>query len=476
MLTRLEVRGFKNLRDVTISFSPFTCIAGANAVGKSNLFDAIHFLRDLSSFSIVEAATRVRDPEGRMPDLRSLFLRTPKSIVDRMEFSAEFIVQAEVLDDFGRKAEPSATYLRYEVAFRLIEATKYQDDRIELEHESLDYIRKGKARRRLGFEHSKDFAAIIEQNRTRPLISSEIIGGEPTIKLHQDKGTGGRLAFTVNARKSPRTVLGATNTNAEPTVLAARREMQSWGSLQLEPSSLRKPDDYGAEPFISGRGEHLPSTLFRLGSPPAIANDLAELIPDVREVFVDSDDGRRLRTLKVVARDGVEYSARSLSDGTLRFLALATMRHDPELLGLMCFEEPENGIHPSRIPAMLKLLEAIAVDPAETVGEGNPLRQVIINTHSPAVVQNLPFESLVFARAVKGRDGTETNFVCLPNTWRTKQEMDPPMGSAPLGDLLPYLIGSHSAVARGNAVESTRGSVLGFAAKQEAFDFIFGEQ
>lgn len=116
--------------------------------------------------------------------------------------------------------------------------------------------------------------------------------------------TGGRLAFTVQARRSPRTVLGATNTTAEPTVLAARREMQSWISLQLEPTALRKPDDYGADSKMSPNGEHLAATLHRLGCPPGLANELAELLPDVREVLIDSDEGRRLRTLKVAGRDG----------------------------------------------------------------------------------------------------------------------------------------------------------------------------
>ena len=45
MLTRLQVSGFKNL-DVDIRFGPFTCIAGANGTGKSNLFDAIQFLSE----------------------------------------------------------------------------------------------------------------------------------------------------------------------------------------------------------------------------------------------------------------------------------------------------------------------------------------------------------------------------------------------------------------------------------------------
>ena len=44
MLTRLEADGFKNLIDFAVDFGPYTCIAGPNGVGKSNVFDAIHFL------------------------------------------------------------------------------------------------------------------------------------------------------------------------------------------------------------------------------------------------------------------------------------------------------------------------------------------------------------------------------------------------------------------------------------------------
>jgi recombinational DNA repair ATPase RecF len=41
MLTRLKVDGFKNLDGVDVRFGAFTCVVGANGVGKSNLFDAI---------------------------------------------------------------------------------------------------------------------------------------------------------------------------------------------------------------------------------------------------------------------------------------------------------------------------------------------------------------------------------------------------------------------------------------------------
>ena len=76
MLTRLEVDGFKNLRDIAIEFGPFTCIAGENGAGKSNVFDAIEFLSLLASRSLMEAAQQLRSTrDDRSGDPRDLFWR-----------------------------------------------------------------------------------------------------------------------------------------------------------------------------------------------------------------------------------------------------------------------------------------------------------------------------------------------------------------------------------------------------------------
>ncbi|CAM5683100.1 hypothetical protein SCALM49S_05774 [Streptomyces californicus] len=74
MLTRIEVHGFKNLLDLSIDFGPFTCIAGENGTGKSNVFDAIQFLSLLADQSMMEAAQEVRGVHGeRHGDPRDLF-------------------------------------------------------------------------------------------------------------------------------------------------------------------------------------------------------------------------------------------------------------------------------------------------------------------------------------------------------------------------------------------------------------------
>lgn len=89
MLTRLRVSGFKNLVDVDVRFGPFTCIAGANGVGKSNLFDAIRFLSALADRPLIDAALSVRDADGRSTDIRNLFHHVGDQYVDKMSFIAE---------------------------------------------------------------------------------------------------------------------------------------------------------------------------------------------------------------------------------------------------------------------------------------------------------------------------------------------------------------------------------------------------
>ena len=120
MLTRLKVSGFKNLVDVDVRFGPFTCIAGANGVGKSNLFDAIGFLSALAELPLMEAAKSIR--EGRTADVANLFHRVGGRHDETMSFMAEMIIPKSGADDLGQKAEATITFLRYSLELALRKA------------------------------------------------------------------------------------------------------------------------------------------------------------------------------------------------------------------------------------------------------------------------------------------------------------------------------------------------------------------
>ncbi len=444
MLTRLKVKGFKNLVDVDVRFGPFTCIAGVNGVGKSNLFDAIHFLSLLSDKKFLDAARFIRDPSGN-GDVQSLFHRVGEGVDAEMEFEAEMIVPAWGRDDLGQKASAAITFLKYHLVLRLREGSEDSEGySIELKKEELTHINRTGAKDNLKFPHSPFWreSVVKGQRRGGPFISTEIKeSSEVIISWHQD-GHAGR-PHPLLATNAPRTLLSSAAAEY-PTAVLARKEMQSWRLLQLEPSSLRKHDEFNAPTSLGMDGSHLPATLHRLARHSdgaanghvepriysLVSNRLAELIRNVKGIGVDRDEKRRLLTLQLADLDGTVHPAHVLSDGTLRFLALAVLELDPQMLGLICLEEPENGIHPELIPAMLRLLKDIAADPEEEAGPDNPLRQVIINTHSPSVVSQVDDADLLVADGMEhvAEDGTRfqgVRFSYLPETWREEDGVRP---------------------------------------------------
>lgn len=446
MLTRLKVTGFKNLVEVDVHFGPFTCIAGQNGVGKSNLFDAIRFLSALADKTFLDAAKSVRDEGGRSGDPRALFHKVGDRHEERMRFEAEMIVPSEGIDDLGLTAKATSTFLRYTLELGLRQDHSLSSiGELELLKEELTYVRPAEISSRLLFPHSDAWQrAVIRSNRKSKFISTDGDGAGRQVSLHLDGGVGKKTRRP--AKQLPKTVLSATNASESPTALLARREMQSWRLLQLEPSALRKPDEFTATARLSADGSHLPATLHRLSksSPTvseAVANRLKELILDVRAVGVDLDEKRELLSLVATDRAGTTLPARALSDGTLRFLALSVLEKDPEAVGVICFEEPENGIHPARVPAMVQLLEDIAVDSQRPISPDNPLRQVIVNTHSPLVVQEVAEEDLLCADTTElaraDRIVRNVAFKCMPATWRG--DCDPPLASISKGSMVALL-------------------------------------
>ena len=105
MLTRLKVSGVKNLVDVDVRFGPFTCVAGANGTGKSNLFDAIRFLSALADNTLMDAALSTRAEGERTGDVRSLFHCVGDQYDNEMSLVAEMLVPKHAMDDLGQENE-----------------------------------------------------------------------------------------------------------------------------------------------------------------------------------------------------------------------------------------------------------------------------------------------------------------------------------------------------------------------------------
>jgi len=374
MLTRIEVDGFKNLLGFSAEFGPFTCIAGQNGVGKSNLFDAIELLSLLADMPVKDAARRIRGGG----EIRDLFWTDGEHRLDEMRFAVEMVTESVVVDEFERTSPPVGSLYRYELTLGLV-ADPAVDGvyRLRVLRESLSF-RSWETGRSLGF---------------------------PGAQIIRDKllvvGGANQNIYRSGVEPSPRTFISTQATVDEPYAMAVRREMQSWRQLALEPAALRRSDSTDdIDEDLGSNGRHLPATIYRLahqghdGHPPdpegfyaRLAVRLADLL-SVRRIEVDRSDKLAQLSLTVEMLDGGEFPARALSDGFLRFLALAALSF-VRRQRLLCIEEPENGIHPSRMRDLVELVRDLATVSETDLEYEQTLRQVIVNTHSPDFVKTV---------------------------------------------------------------------------------------
>lgn len=425
MLTRFEVSGFKNLEDVSVDLGTFTCIAGPNSVGKSNLFDAIEFLSLLSTHSFLEACTLIRPTPQQRSEISSLFSERVLQGHQNLRLAAEMILPSQVSDDFGQQVEPKRTFVRYEVEIAVIKGESTSTNlRLRLAHERLSPLQK--AADRLHFPESTNYARrFISGRHSKDPLSFTNSNGRTLVRIGWEHGQRGRHR-EISAEHAQRTVLSATASAENPIILAAQAEMRSWRFIALEPSAMRAPDDIVESRPVSSTGAHIPSSLYRQalqeGNGSDVMNrvrDAVGALVDVRNLRVARDQARD--TLELRARIGAtpELPARSLSDGTLRFLALSAMKVSHDYFGMLCMEEPENGIHPSKIADMHRLLHGLS-EPTQTSA-----RQVIVNTHSPYFVQATSDDDILCAVGKSIPDGQggvlrSVGFHPLPGTWRAR--------------------------------------------------------
>ena len=390
MITYIKINGFKSFHNFEMTFTPLTIIAGTNASGKSNLFDALKLLSKLAETDNIKKAF-TKEQRGEFVELFTQY--DEGKYAEEMFFVVEMLVNKNIKDAWGNSSSLKYTRLRYELTIRRFTSDFGLDD-IEVTHEYLVKLdhKDDKWINIIPKDHREQWRPkVVTGKRGIPYIDTTQENGILTVEVPQDGPKGG------NKRRFPlknasRTVLSSFDTVDFPHVLAAKEEMKSWRFLQLNPEDLRKPTSKSTgNDQISESGENLAAALNRIKTNnhfllAEITRKLQSFISNFIDVMVFDDKENKQYLIKLIDKDKKEYTSRVLSEGTLRVLALCILEYDDLHTGLLCFEEPENGIHPARIATMAALLKDLSTDFSD---ESFPLRQVIVNTHSPILVRKV---------------------------------------------------------------------------------------
>ena len=391
MITRIEINGFKTFHNFTMEFTPFTIVAGTNASGKSNLFDALKLLSNLAETDLKTAFNNIN---LRCEAIEQFSQYSNVEFASEMKLSVEMMIDTTVTDNWGETSKLKYTRLRYEIEINRKRNTKGFDD-LYIKHEVLRPIKHQEdnwVKKHIYKHLLENWRPKVTGRRGIPYILTEQEDTNTIIRIPLDGKPGpGRVSI---ANKISQSLLSSINSVEFPHVFAAKQEMINWRFLQLNPEELSKPSPRIASDIITPNGGNLAAALFRLKTEDEtylkdISRELNNLLPNFIKVDVTEDVAENRFVIKLVSEDGREFSSRVLSEGTLRLLILCILKYDPKYKGTLCFEEPENGIHPYRIDMMIELLNGISTDLYNEEDIGFPLRQMIVNTHSSVFVGKL---------------------------------------------------------------------------------------
>jgi predicted ATPase len=397
MITQIEIDGFKTLQKVILPLRPFQVFAGPNNVGKSNLFDALRLLSLLPDHDLPKILQSIR---GAPPEI---FTQQPDgTYAKHLRLAVDLLLDHQFHDEFVGEVKLKQTWLRYEVDIEREE----QDHgvRIQLAGEQL-FAKSSDEPLPWPSNGAFSNAYLHDARRHAPYFS---LDENREMRIYGDVSERGQPRIM---RRSPRqSILSLIRDASEfPHICAVRNELQRWRFVHLEPEAMREANAVDGPDQLDSNGKYLAATLQRIiKADPSVQTEISawvrQFIPGARELHIQHLKEVHQYLLELQIQDGRRFSSRVLSDGTLRLLGLLALQYDPHQAGVICLEEPENGVHPRRLETVVSLLKGMATNPEATdfpPDDLPPLRQILMNTHSPHLVDQLQPEDLILVEAVE---------------------------------------------------------------------------
>ncbi len=396
MIRRVRIDGYKSLSNMDLKLTPLTIIIGSNATGKSNLFDALRLLsRIVSSRLLQEAFTDHRgDPleafsysEGGLDallqkDIARFTIEVDVELSQTVKSRTEQLLQRYVgsLNEtanrrHSKKYSIRETLLRYRISVSI----NPQTGALRVEDEEL-----------LGLIETHD-GHLRPNEKIKPFI--EKVGNRLRLWLEEQDSfveyeTGLDYAIISQPLYPP----------YHPHLIALREELYGWQFYYLEPHLMREASPIKESYTITSFGGDLAAFYWTLqrthpGQFHNIEKVLQTFIPTIEGIQIEvTKDG--LLCLKI-KEDGIEHSAKVVSEGTLRLLALLAILSPTNSASVVGIEEPENGVHPRRPRHIALLLQ-----------NASRKRQVIVNTHSALLLDYFDSEEIGIFQCFKKDEHT----------------------------------------------------------------------
>jgi predicted ATPase len=329
-LTSISIKGFKSIASIEdLHFRDINLLIGANGSGKSNFIEVFSFLNALREGRLQEYVAKAGGAN------RVLHFGT--KVTDEMQIHVSFHDERD----------------QYKIVLQPTDV-----DELIPQHETGYYWEK------------KEFPG-------RPYADPiQSIGKEAGISAQFLRGVGSYVLRCLDSCKV--------------------YHFQDTGSA----SPMKRTSDVNDNRHLRPEGSNLPAFLYLLREKYEDSyNLITQTIRQVAPFFEDFQlEPQRLNPEKIrlewlhIGTDAY-FDASSLSDGTLRFIALATLFLQPNELrpSVILVDEPELGMHPYAITLLASLMKQASVE-----------TQVIVSTQSSLLLDHFEPEDVLVADRING--------------------------------------------------------------------------
>jgi len=353
MLKKLRLQNFRTYLDAEIQFTQRHLLIGRNNSGKTNLYTALAFLRDASRGDLPSVAASI---PGGIAELKYASL---DSNIIQLSCACELPFEG---------AEHEFSYqLKLAVESTATSPGSPAQQVLRVHHEELTVRWEGYPQVALLWSNGEEAAILKEDAFLRTRQSME---------------------RTKVAAPSDATMLSKLyDWQANPRAVFFRTYLSSWRFFTLNPAEIRRKwqERKIDIPILDTDGGNLSIVLYQIKN--FDGRRYRNIMDHVRRLEPELEDISFVPVTGQVPIPFVQFHVRGsgswegLSDGTLRFLALALLAESVTPLGMtpattvapfVIIEEPENGLYPGLLRDLLELFE-----------ERGALGQFVFTSHSP---------------------------------------------------------------------------------------------
>jgi len=331
-----------------IELKSLNVLIGPNASGKSNLIEAVGFLRA----SPIDLTSPIRDGGGVAEWLWKGSQRTPTAEVNALVYYPEGIMPLRHKISFTMVGQ------RFELVDEAVENERPESLRLE---DVRFYYRYFNGHPVINVYTGRTDEAVWRSRSERKLRREDLALDQSVLSQRKDPDQYPEITY-----------LG----NQYSKIKLYREWNLGRYTLPRLPQKADLPDDFLLEDI-----SNLGLVLNNLEHQSGVRNSLLQKLKQFNESFTDISTRIHGGTVQIFLHEDGLYQpvpATRLSDGTLRYLSLLAILCHPSPPPLVCIEEPELGLHPDILPTVAELLI-----------EASHRMQLIVTTQSDILVDAL---------------------------------------------------------------------------------------